>query len=59
MFDHLLAFPRFGFDQELIDHSSAVGLFAQAGGSLLQVLGPVRLLAGGGLQGISALLAAC
>ena len=57
MFDHLIAFVGLGFQQELVDDGSGIGLFAQAGGSLLQGLGPVRFLAGGGVQGFGALRA--
>ena len=57
MFDHLIAFFGFGLEQELVDDSGRIGLFAQAGGGLLQGLGPMRFLAGGGVQGIGALRA--
>ncbi len=58
MFDHLIAFVGLGFEQKLVDDGGGIGLFAQAGGGLLQSLGPVRFLAGGGVQGIGALRAA-
>jgi hypothetical protein len=46
--DHLITFGGFGFEQELVDDGGGVGLFAQAGGGLLQGMGPVRFQAGGG-----------
>ena len=55
MFDHLIAFIGLSFEQKLVDDRGRIGLFAQASGGLLQVLGPVRFLAGGGVQGIGAL----
>ena len=57
MFDHLIAFLGLGLEQELVDDGGGIGLFAQAGGGLLQGLGPVRFQAGGGVQGIGALRA--
>ncbi|MGD1079995.1 MAG: hypothetical protein ABR881_16855 [Candidatus Sulfotelmatobacter sp.] len=48
MVDHLITFGGFGFEQELVDDGGGVGLFAQAGGGLLQGMGPVRFQAGGG-----------
>ena len=59
MFDHLIALVGLGVEQELVNDCGRIGLFAQAGGGLLQSLGPVRLLASGDLQGIGALLAPC
>ena len=58
MLDHLIAFLGLGLEQKLVDDSSGVSLFAQASGGLLQGIGPVRFLTGGGVQGVGALWAA-
>ena len=49
MFDHPIAFVGLGLQQKLIDDGSGVSLLAQAGSGLMQGLGPVRFLAGGGV----------
>ena len=54
MFDHLIALFGLSLEQELIDNGGGKSLFAQASGGLLQGLGPVRFLAGGGIQGFDA-----
>lgn len=57
MFEHLIAFVGLGFEQKLVDDGGVEGLFAQAGGGLLQGLSPLRFLTGGGMQGIGTLRA--
>ena len=44
MFDHVIAFFRFGLDQKLVDDGGGIGLFTQASRALLQGLGPMRFL---------------
>ena len=58
MFDHLVAFLRLRFDQELIDDGNGIGLFAQVSDAFLQGLRPVRFLACFGKQALRALRAA-
>jgi hypothetical protein len=57
MFNHLIALFGLSLEQELINDGGGKSLFAQAGGGLLQGLGPLRFLAGGGMQGIGTLRA--